>query len=95
VSAVRKSAGTEHPDDLVQTGRRVVPVVEAEGRDDEVDGVVGERQRSDVADPEAQVRCAGGVSGRSGARDHLRGQVNAFNLNRGIGRGDEPGHSKS
>ena len=47
------SAETEHSDDLVETGSRVVPVVEAEGRDDEVDGVVGERQRSDVADPES------------------------------------------
>ena len=43
------SAGSQHPDDLVEAGRWVVPVVEAEGGDDEVDGVVGERQRSDVA----------------------------------------------
>jgi hypothetical protein len=63
------SAGSEHPDDLVEAGRGIVPVVEAEGGDDEVDGIVRERQRSDVADPEAQVTCAGSVGGRGGPRD--------------------------
>src|SRR4029453_19655860 len=44
------SAGSEPPDDLVEAGRRVVPVVEAEGGDDEVDRVVGERECDDVGD---------------------------------------------
>ena len=53
--------------------RWVIPAAAAEGGDDEVDGVVGERQRSDVADPEAQGR-ASRVGGRGGARYHLAGR---------------------
>ena len=89
------SSGTEHPDDLVEAGRRVVPVVEAEGGDDEV-------RRSCSANGSAATSGRAWkrrllvlvvLAGVEVARAIISGKVNAFDLHRGTGRGDEPGHS--
>ena len=46
----RSAAGAQHAADLGQAGRRVGPVVHRQSADDQVEGLIGKRQRGHVTD---------------------------------------------